>query len=166
MLILQTAGVGRMIVFRKMSAEDTEMLTDVRVTVLRAANLLSDDADMSEIAEQSRLYYKRALNDGSHTAYLAFDSEKIVGAGGVSYYTVMPTCDNVTGRKAYIMNMYTSPEYRRQGIALKMLDLLVKDTKARGITHIALEATAAGRPLYLKYGFVPMEHEMILPNDR
>ena len=107
MLILQTAGVGRMIVFRKMSAEDTALLTDVRVTVLRAANLLGDDADMSEIAEQSRLYYKRALNDGSHTAYLAFDSERVVGAGGVSYYTVMPTCDNVTGRKAYIMNMYT-----------------------------------------------------------
>ncbi|HCJ40519.1 MAG TPA: GNAT family N-acetyltransferase [Ruminococcus sp.] len=154
-----------MVVFRKMSAEDTALLTDVRVTVLRVANLPDDDADMSAVAEQSRLYYERALNNDSHTAYLAFDGEKVVGAGGVSYYRVMPTCDNVTGRKAYIMNMYTSPEYRRQGIALKMLDLLVKDAKARGITHIALEATAAGRPLYLKYGFVPMEHEMMLPID-
>ena len=78
----------------------------------------------------------------------------------------MPTCDNETGRKAYIMNMYTDPSYRRQGIAMNTLDLLVKDARRRGVTHITLEATAAGRPLYEKYGFVPMEHEMILPKDR
>ena len=155
-----------MIEYRKMSADDIPLLTEVRVKVLRAANLLADDADMSAVEEQSRRYYEKALADDSHTAYLAFDGERIVGAGGVSYYTVMPTCDNETGRKAYIMNMYTDPSYRRRGIAMNTLDLLVKDARRRGVTHITLEATAAGRPLYEKYGFVPMEHEMILPKDR
>ncbi|MBQ8966121.1 GNAT family N-acetyltransferase [Ruminococcus sp.] len=152
--------------YRRITINDIPLLTDMRVRVLRASNLLDDDADMSEVEEQSRLYYEKALADDSHTAYLAFEGEKVVGAGGISYYRVMPTCDNDTGRKAYIMNMYTDPSYRRQGIALKMLDLLVKDAKERGVTHITLEATAAGRPLYEKYGFVPMEHEMILPEDR
>ena len=35
-------------------------------------------------------------------------------------------------KKAYIMNMYTAPEYRRQGIAINTLDLLVKDAKEQG----------------------------------
>lgn len=61
------------------------------------------------------------------------------------------------------MNMYTNPEYRRKGIAYKMLDMLVKDTKEKGITAISLEATDVGRPLYEKYGFVRMDHEMELP---
>ena len=61
------------------------------------------------------------------------------------------------------MNIYTKPKYRRQGIAYKTLDLLVKAAKSRGITAISLEATDMGRPLYEKYGIVKMEHEMELP---
>ena len=73
-----------MIEYRKMSADDITLLTEVRVKVLRAANLLADDADMSAVEEQSRRYYEKAFADDSHTAYLAFDGERIVGAGGVS----------------------------------------------------------------------------------
>lgn len=65
-------------------------------------------------------------------------------------------------KKAYIMNMYTAPEYRRQGIAFQTLDLLVKDAKEQGVLQIALEATDMGRPLYERYGFVKMEDEMEL----
>lgn len=61
------------------------------------------------------------------------------------------------------MNMYTKPEYRRMGIASKTLDLLVKDAKERDVTSISLEATEMGKPLYEKYGFVPMKSEMELP---
>ena len=60
------------------------------------------------------------------------------------------------------MNMYTAPEYRRQGIAIYTLDLLVNDVREQGVLQIALEATEMGRPLYEKYGFVQMEDEMEL----
>ena len=74
----------------------------------------------------------------------------------------MPTYHNPSGKKAYIMNMYTRPEYRRKGIAGKTLELLIRDSKAKGITAISLEATDMGRALYEKYGFVKMQHEMEL----
>ena len=74
----------------------------------------------------------------------------------------MPTYHNPSGKKAYIMNMYTRPEYRRKGIAYRMLDLLVEDAKEKGIGFITLEATAAGRPLYERYGFTAMGSEMEL----
>lgn len=61
------------------------------------------------------------------------------------------------------MNMYTKPEYRRKGIALKTLELLVAEAKKREISAISLEATADGKPLYEKYGFVKMKDEMELP---
>lgn len=78
-------------------------------------------------------------------------------------FQVMPTYHNPSGKKAYIMNMYTVPEYRRRGIAIKTLDMLIKDTKNKGITSISLEATDMGRPLYEKYGFIKMNDEMELP---
>ena len=60
------------------------------------------------------------------------------------------------------MNMYTKPEYRRKGIAYKTLDLLVAESKQRGIDAVSLEATDMGKPLYKKYGFVKMNDEMEL----
>lgn len=61
------------------------------------------------------------------------------------------------------MNMYTKPEYRRKGIALKTLELLVTEAKEKGVFAISLEATDMGRPLYEKYDFVKMNDEMELP---
>lgn len=151
------------IIYKRATIDDLEVLTETRIEVLRAANQLSVDVDMSEVKAQSYEYYKFALENGTHLAYLIFDDEIFVGTGGISYFQVMPTYHNPTGRKAYIMNMYTKPEYRRKGIAYKVLDLLAADAEARGITYISLEATQMGRPLYEKYGFVSMQDEMVLP---
>lgn len=79
------------------------------------------------------------------------------------FFQVMPTYHNPSGKKAYIMNMYTNPKYRRKGIAYKTLDMLIKDSKSKGIFSISLEATDMGRPLYEKYGFIKMNNEMELP---
>ncbi len=148
--------------FNKAVLKDIEILTETRIIVLRAANQLSDDVDMSDVKKQSYLYYQKALSEDSHVAYLVFDGDEFVGAGGISFFQVMPTFHNPTGKKAYIMNMYTKPEYRRRGIAYKTLDLLVTEAKQRGIDAISLEATDMGKPLYEKYGFVKMNDEMEL----
>jgi GNAT superfamily N-acetyltransferase len=148
--------------YKKATIEDTDELVRTRITVLRAANKLSDDVDMSLVEKESYEYYKRALETGEHIGYLVYDNGTFIGAGGVSFYQVMPTYHNSTGKKAYIMNMYTAPEYRRQGIAFHTLDLLMNDAKKQGVLQIALEATDMGRPLYERYGFVKMEDKMEL----
>ena len=143
--------------------DDLQILIDTRINVLIAANKLEAGTDMSEVRKNTEDYYKYALADGSHFAVLVYDeNQSVVGTGGISYYHVMPTYCTPDGRKAYIMNMYTAPQYRRQGIAMKTLDILVKDAVKRGIKHITLETTEMGRPLYEKYGFVVMDDEMIL----
>lgn len=150
----------------KATLEDLEVLTETRIEVLRAANGLSEDVDMSEVKKQSYEYYQVALQNDNHVAYLVFNGDEFVGAGGVSFFRVMPTYHNPTGKKAYIMNMYTKPEYRRRGIAYKMLDLLIAEAKNRGVFAISLEATDMGKPLYEKYGFVKMNDEMELSNKQ
>lgn len=153
------------LIYKRATLDDLETLTETRVQVLRAANKLSQDVDMSEVKKKSCEYYQAALRDDTHVAYLVFDKDEFAGAGGVSFFKVMPTFHNPSGEKAYIMNMYTKPEYRRQGIAFQTLDLLVAEAKKKGITVISLEATDMGRPLYEKYGFVKMNDEMELPKE-
>ena len=148
--------------YKQATIADLDELVRTRIIVLRAANKLADDVDMSAVEKESRGYYKRALESGEHIAYLVYEQDTFIGAGGVSFFQVMPTYHNPGGWKAYIMNMYTAPEHRRKGLAFKTLDLLVAAAKERGITQIALEATESGRPLYEKYGFRQMMDEMEL----
>lgn len=149
--------------YKKATIDDLDRLVTMRIKVLRTANDLPDFADMSRVETESKSYYQRGLHENAHIAYLVYDKDSVIGAGGVSFYQVMPTYHNPSGKKAYIMNLYTQPEYRHKGIARQTLDLLVKEAQSRGIDFITLETTKMGRPLYEKYGFIPMQDEMILP---
>ena len=109
---------------------------------------------------------KKALCNNTHTAYLVYDENTVIGAGVRELFSShAPHGITQAAIRAYIMNMYTRPEYRRKGIASKVLDMLVKECRARGITAISLEATDMRLPLYEKYGFIKMEHEMELPEN-
>lgn len=146
--------------FYRAGKADLELLVKTRVEVLRAANLLGPEADLEEVRRQSRRYYETCFDRDAHAAYLVLEGDEVVGAGGISFYQVMPTVCNPTGRKAYVMNMYTRPDRRRRGIASRTLTLLLEEARSRDVPEITLEATAAGRPLYLRRGFAPMENEM------
>ena len=150
--------------FHKATPENLELLVQTRIQVLLAANHLPEDTDMSAVEQASRDYYTAALADGSHAAWLVFDGDIWIGAGGVSFYRVMPTYHNPSGRKAYLMNIYTHPDYRRRGLGRRMAELLIEEAKARGITSISLDATDMGMPLYESMGFIHMPMEMELPN--
>ena len=77
----------------------------------------------------------------------------------------MPSFHNPTGKTSFIMNIYTHPDYRRTGIGYKVLDLLVAESKSRGVYNITLDSTKMGRPLYEKYGFVKLDDYMELPQN-
>ena len=150
------------LLYRRAGSHDRELLTRLRLEVLRAANGLEEDVDLSRTELESRLYYETCFPEDSHAAWLVFDGEEVVGTGAVSFYQVMPTYHNPSGKKAYIMNMYTRPDYRRRGIAHRVLELLTAEAEMRQIDAVTLEATAAGRPLYEAFGFTAMRDEMEL----
>lgn len=150
------------LLYRRAGSHDRELLTRLRLEVLRAANGLEEDVDLSRTELESRRYYETCFPEDSHAAWLVFDGEEVVGTGAVSFYQVMPTYHNPSGKKAYIMNMYTRPDYRRRGIARRVLELLTAEAEMRQIDAVMLEATAAGRPLYEAFGFTAMRDEMEL----
>ncbi|MGN0907667.1 MAG: GNAT family N-acetyltransferase [Bullifex sp.] len=137
-------------------ADDREEFVSLRVRVLRAANMLPESTGMEEVERESRIFF----DSGDHLTLYAYADGVFAGCGSVCFYTLMPTYHNPSGKKAYIMNMYTEPEYRRMGIASAILKALVEEAGKRGVKSIALEATDMGRPCYEKFGFVSSDSEM------
>jgi GNAT superfamily N-acetyltransferase len=63
-------------------------------------------------------------------------------------------CCFVRGRRAMILNVYTEPEFRRLGVARRIMQTILDWIRARGLRSANLHASHEGRVLYEKLGFV------------
>lgn len=79
--------------------------------------------------------------------YLSLDGEKIIGGMGV----IDNDFHNRKDLTPNICSVYTEKEYRNKGIAGYLLNIVVDDLKAKGITPIYLVNDYNG--FYEKYGW-------------
>ena len=148
-----------MVEIRIASKEDIDILMSSRLEMLKVVNDLPDDYVYSdEIVNESRDYF---LN-GDHITVIATDEDEVIGCASMSYIWIMPTFSHPTGKRAHLMNVYTRSEYRRQGIARRMVELLIEETWKKGVTEISLDTTVLGKPLYESLGFSDSTECMVL----
>ena len=145
--------------YRIATAKDIDLLMSSRLEMLKVVNGLPQDYQYDDvIVNESRDYF---LN-GDHITVLAIDNGEAIGCASMSFMRIMPTFSHPTGKRAHLMNVYTRSEYRRQGIARKMVEILIDETWKRGATEISLDATTMGRPLYESLGFTSSTECMVL----
>ena len=148
-----------MIEFRIATAGDIDLMMSSRLEMLHIVNDLSSDYEFSDdLINYSREYF---LN-GDQTTVRALDGQTVIGCASMSYMTIMPTFSHPTGKRAHLMNVYTNSNYRRQGIARRMVTMLIDDAWRKGATEISLDATESGRPLYESLGFKDSKECMVL----
>lgn len=103
---------------------------------------------------------KDQLKNGSLVAWIAVEEKKIVSAVILCITQQIPSPISITGKIGYVYNVFTVPEYRRQGLALKLLEQMKEFSLDNGISFLNLTATEDGFPLYQKAGYKLLEHEM------
>ena len=146
--------------YRRATVDDVHILVDRRMAMRAEREEAPCPIDLEDFRARTQEYFLRCIPDERFIAWLALDGKDIVATSGMCLYDVPPTYANHSGKVAYLVNMYTSPEYRNRGIAGKLLELLVKDAVSRGCGRITLNTSKAGRPVYEKYGFVDVPGEM------
>lgn len=145
---------------RKANLMDIELLMKWRMRVLREVFSIPDNQPVKELEQANTLYYQSALNSDMHIACFAYKNNEIIGCGGICLYQEMPSPDNLSGRCAYLMNVYTCPQFRGHGIGQKIVQWLIGEAVERNITKIYLETTKFGRKVYEKTGFLDMPDMM------
>jgi GNAT superfamily N-acetyltransferase len=115
------------------------------------------------LVQAARAYFAAAIPDGRYVAWVAELRERpgeIVGGAGLQLRDLLsrphPAGDRLLGGpQALIMNVFTERRWRRQGIAVGLMEELLRWTRAHEIESVVLHASADGRPLYERLGFVP-----------
>lgn len=145
--------------YRIATKEDIDILMSIRLEMLRKVNELSDDFVFSdELIANSRRYFL----EGNQTTSIALKNGKAVACASMSYIEMMPTFSHPTGNRAHLMNVYTNTDYRRRGVARRLVQILIDEAKGKGVTEISLDATDLGRPLYETLGFCASDECMVM----
>jgi GNAT superfamily N-acetyltransferase len=110
-------------------------------------------------------YLSTAMPSGEYVGWLATRAaapSQVVAGCGVQVRKVAPFPWRfpargevlAAGRQALIVNVYTEPEFRRLGLARRLLTTVVDWARTHQIDSLILHATPSGRPLYESLGFV------------
>lgn len=137
--------------------EALEQAVDIRLTMLREVERLPAGHVFPEDFVRRTA---ACFCSDFQTTRLVMDGDRPVACATLCYYETIPTLSHPTGHRAHMMNVYTVPEARRQGIARQLLTGLIEEARSRGVTEILLDATDAGRPLYESLGFEPNDEGM------
>ncbi|MDE5908434.1 MAG: ribosomal protein S18-alanine N-acetyltransferase [Lachnospiraceae bacterium] len=121
-----------MLLIREMKADDVEVVSKIESEVF---SMPWSAKDFLEMVEADYAYYYVAELDG-----------KIAGCCGIR---------NIAG-EGEITNVVVAPSYRRKGIALKMMEYMLKEAVKAGIGDCTLEVRVSNQPairLYERLGF-------------
>ena len=152
-----------MTTFRKATINDIDELIELRISFIKEHQGNISKSNLNILKKNLSDYFYKNIPTGNFIAWLALDDNKIISTSGLCFFNPPPTIKNLNGKNAYIMNMYTIPEYRKQGIAKKLLIKLLKEIDHLQIDFVSLNASEKGINLYRQFGFSePDDPELVL----
>ena len=137
------------IAYRRLEEKDLDTFIAMRINQLREEGAKEDIDLRPALAD----YYKRHIADGTFVSWLAVDGDKIIGTSGMSIVEKPPYFGCPSGKLGLLSSMYTNPNYRRKGIAKKLLSLVVDEARKAGCGAVHITASDMGVLLYTDFGF-------------
>ena len=135
--------------YKKLTDNELDTFIDIRIKQLREEGA-TEEIDLKPALKD---YYNRHMADGTFVSWIALDKDKIIGTSGMSFVEKPPYFGCPNGKIGLLSSMYTSNEYRRQGIAKELLTRVVKEAENYGCGAVQITASDMGVLLYTDFGF-------------
>lgn len=145
---------------RLATVADTGLITEHRLQMFRD-NGFTPACSWEEMHEAFAKWLEPHLRDGSYVGWIVEDSGRVIASAGLWVMEYPPHWTSPVPKRAYLLNFYTDPEFRGQGIAKKLVELAKDEARRQGIKIVTLHASKFGKPVYEKLGF-KQNNEMIL----
>ena len=141
-----------MINYTKADLTKLEEIIKLRMDFLREDVGPQTPEDEATMKAQLEVYLKNHLNRDCFV-FTALENETIIS---IAFLLILEKPANprfLHGRIGNIMNVYTVPQKRRQGIAGNVIKQIIEFGKTQNLDFLDLKAAPMGYPLYKKLGF-------------
>ncbi|MFX0150114.1 MAG: GNAT family N-acetyltransferase [Candidatus Hodarchaeota archaeon] len=156
------------ICIRRATLKDLKALIKYRIDLFQEMGHINDLPTEKAFKKTLERYFTEAISKNEFISWVAEFNSNIIASSGLVILKKPPTPKNPSGREAYIMNMYTKPQWRRRGIATMLLEEIFSFLQDIKIKKMSLHATEIGKGVYEKMGFQSLhitEIEMIRQKD-
>jgi ribosomal protein S18 acetylase RimI-like enzyme len=100
-------------------------------------------------------WVERMMAAGRYVGWIVEEGAVVAASAGFLELDWPPhTFDPTATGRGYLLNFWVEPEYRRRGLARMLVREAVAESGRRGLRVTTLHASAAGRPVYEKEGFL------------
>lgn len=138
---------------RGVSNKDIEIFTTYRLAYLTELQGERDEQYKQKVKQELNQFFTESLREDRAFAFMAEYDGETIGFGAMIIKKIPGDFNKSSYLEGDILNMYTVPSARSQGVSSLILERLIKEAKRRGISKISLHTTKAGEKLYRKYGF-------------
>ena len=139
-------------IFEKADQNDINDLVELRIAYLLE--------DYGEIAPDKLSLISDNLPDYFHThlnkdlfVFVCRDESILLGCCFLCVSEKPSNPSFVNGKTGTVLNVYTKPQFRKQGIAGKLIKLLLSQAEKLNLDFVELQATDSGYKLYKSMGF-------------
>lgn len=98
---------------------------------------------------------RRGLMDRTYRGWLVESGGAVVAGGGVIILEFQSHPMDPRPQRAWVVNMFTEEAHRRQGLARRLMEIMLDWCRTEGMRYLYLHASDGGRPLYESLGFEP-----------
>jgi len=150
--------------YRKATFADIPALVKMRMLFFEELKSNADNVDLEKMSKELNDYFEKEMRRENIVMWIATDEQKIVATSTMVLWQA-PIGFSGIGKngKGYILNMFTLPAYRKQGICGKLLKKLLETARSLNLEKVHLHATEDGMALYKRAGFkAPTYPELVL----
>jgi ribosomal protein S18 acetylase RimI-like enzyme len=140
------------ITFRKLNKNDMDLFINLRIVFLEDRFSLKEDEKI-KITNNLQIYFKEHICKNDFIGIIGEYDGNIISVAYMAIYDKPSNLNNLYGKIGTIMNVYTYPEYRKKGIAKKMVENIMDEAKNNGIKYFDLMASESGYKIYENIGF-------------
>ena len=149
---------------REVTLSDVDTVAHHRASMFRDMGRTTPGV-LEPLKAETREFLREAIPRGEYLGWLASPEEepaRIVAGAGLQTRRVLPfpyhradgSVHVAWGAQAVVINVYTEPEYRRQGYGRRLMKEVLDWARAVELESLVLHAAPAGRALYEELGFI------------
>ncbi|WP_308576418.1 GNAT family N-acetyltransferase [uncultured Fusobacterium sp.] len=141
------------------SEKNVEEFIKLRMELFKELGEIKEKDNIEELIWETKQYYLQHIKKDLYCWFIEIE-EKVVAVASMCTFCRIPYYENPVGVEGYILNVYTSLNSRKKGLATKLVKEIIEFSKNNSIKRLWLNSSEAGKNIYKTLGFIEKDNEM------
>ena len=145
------------LVYRKICHDDMDLFIRLRLDFINEFHKDVGETEKEKLKTSLQSYFDRHITNDELIGIVCEYDKNIVSVAYLIIGEWPPNRNFINGKIGTLLNVYTYPEYRKNGIATNIIKKIIEEAKKQNVSMINLLATEDGENVYKKLGFFETE---------